>query len=323
MKAIIYEKYGTPDVLEFKEIEKPIPKNNEVLIKIHACSLNSADARILQANPFVTRLISGLFKPHIKILGADVAGIIEAVGKDVTMFKPGDEVYGDLALHGFGGLAEYVCVKQHVISQKPENFTFEEAATLPMASVTALQAIRDAAKVQPGQDILINGAGGGVGLFAVQLVKFYNAKLTAVCGTHNVELVKSLGADLCIDYTKEDFVSRPERYDCIFGINGYHTLKEYVQCLNTHGKYFMVGGDNAQIFEALLLGPIKSLGSTKKISAFSANVTSKDLAFIKNLCEQGKLKTIIDKKYKLHETADAFRYLNSKHVKGKVVISIA
>lgn len=323
MKAIIAERYGTPDVLEFKETAKPAPKDNEVLVKVHAASLNMFDWHLLTADIFLVRLNAGLFKPKYKIPGADVAGRVEAIGKNVTQFKVGDEVYGDLAASGCGSFAEYVAVPEKALALKPVNLTFEEAAAFPMAAVTALQGLRDAGKIQAGHKVLIQGASGGVGSFAVQIAKSFGAEVTAVCSTRNVEQARSLGADHVIDYTQEDFTKNGKRYDMIFAANGYRKLEEYKGSLASKGIYVMAGGTTKQIFEALLRGSFLSEKDGRKLGAFSAQPKQEDLINLKNLVEAGKVKPVIDKRYPLNETAQALRYLGEGHARGKVVLTAA
>lgn len=323
MKAIIAERYGTPDVLEFKETAKPTPKDNEVLVKIHAASLNMFDWHLLTADIFLVRLNAGLFKPKYKIPGADVAGRVDAVGKNVTQFKVGDEVYGDLAASGCGSFAEYVAVPEKALALKPVNLTFEEAAAFPMAAVTALQGLRDAGKIQAGHKVLIQGASGGVGSFAVQIAKSFGAEVTAVCSTRNVEQVRSLGADHVVDYTKEDFTKNGKQYDLIFAANGYRKLEEYKGALAPKGIYVMAGGATKQIFEALLRGSFLSEKDGRKLGAFTAEPKQADLIYLKGLAEAGKIKPVIDKRYPLSETAQALRYLGEGHARGKVILNVS
>jgi NADPH:quinone reductase-like Zn-dependent oxidoreductase len=322
MKAIIVERYGMPDVLEIKDVEKPTPKDNEVLVKVHAASLNMFDWHLLTADIFLVRLNAGLFKPKNRIPGADVAGRVEAVGKNVTQFKAGDEVYGDLAASGCGSFAEYVAVPEKALALKPVNLTFEEAAAFPMAAVTALQGLRDAGKIQAGHKVLIQGASGGVGSFAVQIAKSFGAEVTAVCSTRNVEQVRALGADHVIDYTKEDFTKNGKQYDVILAVNGYRKLEEYKGSLTPKGIYVMAGGATKQIFEALLRGSFLSEKNGKKLGAFTAEPRQADLIYLKGLAEAGKIKPVIDKRYPLSETAQALRYLGEGHARGKVVLNV-
>lgn len=323
MKAIITERYGTPDVLEFKETAKPTPKDNEVLVKIHAASLNMFDWHLLTADIFLVRLNVGFFKPKYKIPGADVAGRVEAVGKNVTQFKVGDEVYGDLAASGCGSFAEYVAVPEKALALKPVNLTFEEAAAFPMAAVTALQGLRDAGKIQAGHKVLIQGASGGVGSFAVQIAKVLGAEVTAVCSTRNMDLIRSLGADHVIDYTKEDFTKNRKQYDLILAVNGYHPITDYKDALIPKGMYVMAGGTTKQIFEAVLRGSFVSEKDGRKLGALTAQPKQVDLIYLKGLAEAGKIKPVIDKRYPLSETAQALRYLGEGHARGKVILTVA
>ena len=323
MKAIVYQNYGQPEVLQLKELEKPIPKDNEVLIKVHAASINSYDWRLLTASPFLVRLMGGGFlKPKNKILGADIAGRVEAAGRNVTHFHPGDDVFGDLARCGCGGFAEYVCAHEGALVLKPAGMTFEEAASLPMAAVTALQGLRDLGHIQPGQKVLINGASGGVGMFAVQIAKSFGTEVTAVCSTRNLDLVRSIGADYIIDYSQEDFTKNGQCYDLILGANGYHSIFDYKRALNPKGIYVMTGGSMSQMFQAILIGPLISMTGTKKMGAQTAKPNQKDLIFLRDLFKAGKLKPIIDRLFKLSDVPDAFRYFADEHAQGKIVITI-
>jgi 2-desacetyl-2-hydroxyethyl bacteriochlorophyllide A dehydrogenase len=323
MKAIVYTKYGSPDVLQLKEVEKPSPKDNEVLVKVHAVSVNSADLHLLRADPFLVRLMAGgLIKPKYKILGADIAGQVEMVGRNVKQFQPGDEVFGDNSAGGLGGFAEYVSVPENLLVIKPANLTFEEAAAIPMAAITALQGLRDKGQIQAGQKVLINGASGGVGTFAVQIAKWFGAEVTAVCSTRNLDTARSLGADQVIDYTQEDFTRNGQQYDLILAANGYHSLSDYQRALKPGGKYVMAGGSTAQIFQALLLGPWFSRNGNKKMGTLSAAANQKDFAIIKELLEAGKVKPVIDRRYSLSEAAEALRYVGEGHARGKVIISV-
>lgn len=323
MKAMVYTRYGTPDELHYQEVERPTPGDTEVLVKVHATSLNSADWRLLTADPFLVRLMAGgLRRPKHTILGSDVAGRVEAVGSRVTQFKPGDEVYGDLSGCGLGGLAEYICASEDALALKPPTITFEQAAAVPMAAVTALQGLRDKGQLQPGQKVLINGASGGVGTFAVQLARWMGAEVTAVCSTRNVEAARTLGADHVIDYTREDFTRNGQRYDLILGVNGYRALADYRRALTPNGIYVMVGGSNPQLFEALLLGPLMSMTGTQKMGALTAHFNPQDLNQISGLLESGAVVPVIDRCYPLNETSDAFRYLGEGRARGKVVITV-
>jgi NADPH:quinone reductase-like Zn-dependent oxidoreductase len=322
MKAIVCKKYGSPDVLNLEEIEKPTPKEDEVLVKVHGASANAADWHLLRADPFLVRLMYGVLKPKHEILGADIAGRVEAVGGNVKQFQPGDEVFGDLSGDGFGGFAEYVCARENALVSKPADMTFEEAAAVPMAAVTALQGLRDKGRIQPGQKVLINGASGGVGTFAVQIAKSFGAEVTGVCSTRKSDMVRSIGADHVIDYTQEDFTRNGQRYDLILAVNGYRPISDYKRALNAKGIYVMVGGSTAQIFQALLLGPWMSMTGSKKMGALSAKPDQEDLVFVKELVEAGKVMPVIDRRYPLSEVGEALRYLEEGHAGGKVVITV-
>ena len=311
MKAIVYSKKSHPDKLICCDIDKPVPNDNEVLIKVHAVSLNAADYRSMKM---------GLI-PERKIFGADIAGRIESVGKNISLFKPGDEVMGDLASYGFGGLAEYVTASERALIIKPEQISFEDGATLPMAAMTALQALRDKANIQKGQKVLIVGSSGGVGTFAIQLAKYFEAEVTGVCSSKNVQQTLSLGADYVIDYTKEEFTKKDKRYDILLGINGNYPLIAYKKILTSNGTYVMVGGSLSQVFKSLLLGWILSFGS-KKMKSLAAKANKPDLELLAKLLEKGIIKPVIDRRYSLDKTVDAMNYLKQGHSTGKVVIDI-
>ena len=319
MKAIVYTKYGSPDVLELKDVEKPTPTDEEVLVKIRAASLNAYDWHFLTADIFLIRLMSGgLLKPKDTRLGADIAGQVEAVGRNVKQFQPGDEVFGMVK----GGFAEYACGIERAFALKAVNSSFEEAAAVPMAAITALQGLRDEGRIQAGQKVLINGASGGVGTFAVQIAKSFGAEVTAVCSTRNLEQAGSIGADYVIDYTKEDFTKNGQQYDLIFAANGYHSLFAYKRALTPQGIYVMAGGSFAQIFQSMLLGSLMSENGGKTMGGVSAKPSQEDLVFLKGLVEDGKVIPVIDRRYRLNETADALRYLGEGHARGKVVITV-
>ena len=322
MQAIVYHSYGSPDELKLEEVQKPVPQDDEILVKVVAASAAAGDWRLLRADPFLARFMYGLFTPKYKILGSAVAGRVEAVGRNVTQFQPGDEVFGDLSSSGFGGFAEYVAAPEHAFALKPTNLTFEQAATVPVSAVTALQGLRDQGQIQPGQKVLINGASGGVGTFAVQIAKAYGAEVTAVCSTGKMAMVRSLGADHVIDYTQEDFTQNGERYDLILAANGYQPLSAYQRALTPQGIYVMSGGSTAQMFEAMLLGPMRSKKGGQKMGNLLAKPNQKDLIFMKELIEAGKVKPVIDQCFPLRDVADAIRYLEAGHAKGKVVITV-
>jgi NADPH:quinone reductase-like Zn-dependent oxidoreductase len=321
MKAIVYHKYGPPDVLELKEVEKPVPADNQVLVRVQAASVNYGNLVLLKGEPFLARLFFGPLKPKYSIPGGDIAGRVEAVGKSVKQFQPGDEVFGDLSGCGWGGFAEYVSVPEHVLAPKPSHLTFEEAAAVPMAAVTALQSIRDKGKIKPGQKVLIYGASGGVGTFAVQIAKSFGAEVTGVCSTRNVGILQSLGADHVIDYKKEDFSKKAEVYDLIIGVNGYQPITVYKRALSPNGIFVHVGGSGLQMFQAMVLGPWISMKG-KKIGSFLQRPNQQNLFFIRDLLETGKIKPVIDRQYQLSEIQEAFKYFEKGHAQGKVVITV-
>jgi len=321
MKAIVYEKYGPPSVLELKEIEKPTPRDNEVLVKVHAASVNDWDWGLLRGKPFMNRLFFGLLKPKNKILGGEVAGQVEAVGRNVKQFQPRDEVYGDLSGCGFGGFAEYVCAPENALVLKPASMTFEEVAAVPQGAVLALQGLRDKGQIQPGQKVLINGAGGGAGTFAVQIAKSFGAEVTGVDSTRKLDIMRSIGADHVIDYTQEDFTKSGQRYDWILDFAAHHSIFDYKRALSPKGIYVMVGGSTARIFQVVFLGPLISMTTSKKMGIL-AHKPNKDLAFMKELFEAGKVKPVIDKCHPLSEVPEALRYFGEGHARGKVVITV-
>jgi NADPH:quinone reductase-like Zn-dependent oxidoreductase len=321
MKAIVYTQYGSPDVMQLTEVARPTPKDNEVLVKVYAASVNAADLHLLRADPFPIRFMSGLLKPKNTILGADIAGRVEAVGSSVKAFKPGDEVFGDNSAGGFGGFAEYVCAREDALALKPANITFEQAAAAGMAAVTALQGLRTEGQVQAGQKVLVNGASGGVGTFAVQLAKALGANVTAVVSTRNVAQARSIGADHVIDYTQEDFAQNGKQYDLILAANGNRSLADYQRALSPAGKYVRSGGSDAQMYQVMLLGPLKSRGS-QKLGNLLAKPNQQDLAFVKGLLEAGQVVPVIDRTYPLSQVPDAIRYVEEGHARGKVVITI-
>lgn len=311
MKAVVYDKKAHPDRLVCSDVDNPVPGDNEVLIRVHSVSLNAADYRSMKM---------GII-PKRKIFGADVAGRVEAVGKRITEFKPGDEVAGDLAGYGFGGLAEYVTAPEKFIIHKPGQVSFEEAAAVPMAAVTALQALRDKAAVQNGQKVLIIGSAGGVGTFAVQLAKHFGCEVTGVCSTKNVQQTISLGADHVIDYTRQRFLETGSRYDIILAVNGNYPLSACRRILNPGGKYIMVGGSLSQIFKSILFGWLLSVGS-RKMRFLSAKPDKGDLMYIMGLVEKGVIRPVIDRQYPLEKTAEAMNYLIDGHASGKVIVNI-
>ena len=319
MKAVIYTKYGPPEVLQLQEIEKPAPKDQEVLVEVHAASINAYDWRFLRGKPFILRLFGGLSKPKNPIVGADLAGRVEAVGGNVKKLRPGDEVFG---CHR-GAFAEYVCVPEDRLAVKPTSMTFEEAAALPMAGLTALQALRDKGRIQPGLKVLIQGAGGGVGTFAVQIARSFGTDVTAVCGPKNLDLAHSLGADHVIDYTQEDFTRSGQRYDLILAVNGYHSIFAYRRSLSRCGIYVVAGGSFPQLLQGLLLGPGLSLLGGRKMGSMLARINTKDLDALSALQQSGRIKpVVIAGRYPLSEVAEAVRDLEAGHAQGKVVIIV-
>ena len=324
MKALVCTKYGSPDVLQLKEVEIPAPKDNEALVKVHAASLNAADLEYLRGVFTVRLLYRGLFKPKNTIPGTDIAGQVETVGRNVKQFKPGDEIWGDLSYpYGFGTFAEYVCVPENALRLKPASMTFEEAAAIPTAAVVALQNLRGKRPIQPGQKVLINGAGGGVGTFAVQLAKYFGAEVTGVDSTEKLDTVRSIGADHFIDYIKEDFTKGGQRYDLILDVAVHRSVFDYKRALSPRGICVFVGGSMTRVFLNTLLGPLISMMGSKKMGLVKWEPNKKeDLDFLKELFEAGKVVPVIDRRYPLSEVAEAFRYLEEGHAKGKLVITV-
>ena len=321
MKALHCIKYGSPDNLRIIELDKPVPKDDEVLIQIHAASVNSYDCRIMRGSPFMVRFQKGLFSPKKAILGADIAGKVEAIGKDVKGFKIGDKVYGCLADNsGDGGFAEYTCAKSSVLVHIPKGFSFEQAAAIPMAAVTALQALRDVGKIKAGQQVLINGASGGVGTFAIRLAKSFGAEVTGVCSSSHIETARSLGADFIIDYTRDDFTQNGKLYDLILDIAANRSVKEYRRSLKPGGICAVAGFSTMRhMLKNVLFG---SCGG-KKISLVVANNTKpQDLIFINKLLESGSLTPAIDSTFPLDDAANAFRHFETGHPNGKIIISV-
>ncbi len=319
MKAIVYHNYGSPDVLQCEEIEKPTLTDDEVLIKVRAASVNALDWRMMRGKPLFARLLmGGLRKPKITRPGVDLAGQVEAVGRNVTQFKPGDAVFGVCQ----GAFAEYVCAIEDKLALKPANISFEDAAAVPVAAITALQGLRDKGLIQRGQKVLVDGASGGVGTFAIQIAKSFGAEVTAVCSTRNVDTARSIGADHVMDYTREDFTQSGQRYDLIIAANAYHSIFDYRRALGQNGTYVMAGGGWAQILQAMLLGPLLSLIGSRKMCFFIAKINQKDLVLLKDLLEAGKLVPVIDRRYPLSDVAGAIRYLEEGHARGKVVITL-
>ncbi|MBS4195180.1 NAD(P)-dependent alcohol dehydrogenase [Lederbergia citri] len=321
MKAMVYNKYGTTNVLNLKEIEIPTLKENEVLVKIHAVSVNSWDWDLLRGKPFLARL-GGMLKPKYKILGADIAGKVEAIGREVSHISVGDEVFGDVSWCGWGGFAEYVSVNAEALTLKPASMTFEEAAAIPQAGVLALQGLRDKGQIHEAKKVLINGAGGGVGTFALQIAKLYGAEVTCVDSRKKLDTLIAIGADHVIDYTEEDFTQRGKFYDLILDVVGTRSIFDYKRVLNPKGKYVMIGGSMSLILQLLLLGPMIYKTESKKMSILVHKPNKNDQNFLKELFITGKLVPVIDRRYSLSQVPEAIRYLGEGHAKGKVVVCL-
>jgi NADPH:quinone reductase-like Zn-dependent oxidoreductase len=321
MKAWVRTKYGSPDVLQLKEVEKPVPKDNEVLVRIHAASLNAADLEYLRGTPIVR--IVAVRRPKYKVIGSDIAGRIESVGINVKEFQPGDDIYVDLSVCGFGALAEYACVPWKALVRKPDSITYEDAATLPQAAILALQGLRDKKQIQPGHKVLINGAGGGVGTFAVQIAKYFGAEVTGVDDVSKLDMIRSIGADHVIDYTKEDFTKTGQRYDLILDVVVHRPIFDYKRALNPKGNFVMIGGSVARILQIYFLGPLISLFGGKKMSLLMWKPNKKeDSIFLTDLLEAGKVVPVIDRRYPLSKVPEALQYLESGNFQGKVVITM-
>ena len=320
MKTIAFTKYGSPDFLELKEINTPTPNDDEVLIKVHAASINSWDYELLKGKPFANRAMFGFLRPKIKTLGADIAGKVVAIGKNIRKFSPGDEVLGDLSQDGWGGFAEYVCTSENSLALKPKSISFEEAAAIPQAAVLALQGIRDKGQVKAGQKVLINGAGGGVGTFAVQMAKSFGAVVTGVDSTEKLTTMRSIGADHVMDYTKGDFAKNGQQYDLILDNVASRPISAIKHVLGAKGTYVMIGGSTARIMQIAFLGSLISKNGKKM--GLLMHETNKDLAFITKLIEEGKIKPVIDKCYSISEVPEALRYFGEGKAKGKIVITM-
>lgn len=322
MLAIVYRNYGSPDVLQCEEVEKPSAGDDEVLIKVRAASVNPLEWHFMRGTPYLMRLMTGLGKPKSTRLGVDMAGEIEAVGKNITQFKPGDVVFGVCK----GALAEYACSSEREVVMKPDNVTFEQAACVPIAAFTALQGLRDKGRIQPGQKVLINGAAGGVGTFAVQIAKSFGADVTGVCSTRNVEMVRSIGADRVIDYTREDFTKSGQRYDVLFDCIGNHSLPACVRVLNPQGIHVAAGGPSGRWGMVILAGMFKKLVLScfvsQKLEGYIAKASKEDLAILSELIRAGKITPVIDRRYSLSEVPEAIRYLEQGHARGKVAITL-
>jgi NADPH:quinone reductase-like Zn-dependent oxidoreductase len=322
MKAIVCTMDGPPDVLQVKELPKPTPDDDRVLVRVHAASLNAADLETLRG-VFIVRMAAP-FRPMYRILGSDIAGRVEAVGRNVKQFQPGDEVWGDLSFpHGLGAFAEYVCVSENALAPKPASMTFEEAATYPQAAIVALQSLRDKGRIQPGHRVLINGAGGGMGTFAVQLAKYFGAEVTAVDSTRKLDMLRSIGADHVIDYTQEDYTRSGQRYDLILDVAAYRSVFDYRRALSPEGIFMMVGGSVGTLVQVLSLGALMSRMGNRRIglNAWKPN-KREDLAFLAELFEAGKVIPVIDRRYPLRAVPEALRYLEEEPHLGKIVITL-
>ncbi|MEM1255574.1 MAG: NAD(P)-dependent alcohol dehydrogenase [Cyanobacteria bacterium P01_H01_bin.21] len=331
MKAIVQDEYGSPNVLTLKDIDKPIPQDNEVLIRVYASSVNASDWHLMRGKPFLIRLMfGGITKPTIKTLGADVAGCVEAIGKNVKRFQPGDEVFGDISECGFGAFADYVCAPEDTVMLKPNAVSFKEAAAVPAAAMAALQALRDCGEIQTGQRVLINGASGGVGLFAVQLAKAFGAEVTGVCSTEKMEMVQfpagkaspTQGADYVIDYTQTDYTQAKQQYDLVLDAAAYCSVADVLPVLKLGGTYVMIGGSTASFFQAMLLGRWLTKRSGRHVKCLAMKPNQKDLATIRDLMVAGKITPHIDQCFNLSEVPAAIRYVEQRQVKGKVVIAV-
>lgn len=318
MKAVLYRRYGPPDVLEFVDVDKPIPGNDEILIKVHAASINALDWRLMRGTPRIARPMFGLRRPKTPRLGRDVAGVVEAVGHNITQFKPGDAVFGVCV----GAFAEYAIAKENRLVPKPSNVSFEEVAAVPIAAITALQGLRNKGHIRPGQKVLVDGASGGVGTFTVQIAKSFGAEVTAVCSTGNVDQMRLLGADHVIDYKKDDFIQHGQHYDLIVAANAHRSIFDYRGALTPNGIYVLLGGGGIEILQAMLLGPWLSKLGNKKMGFMGARIKKEDLLYLSGLLARGKIKPVIDRCYALNQTAEAIRYLEEGHAKGKVVITV-
>jgi NADPH:quinone reductase-like Zn-dependent oxidoreductase len=320
MKAIVRDIYGSPDVLRLGELPTPTVADDGVLVRVHAASANAGDRHLLRGTPLPFRLVAGLIKPKYKVIGSDIAGTVESVGRNVTQFRPGDAVFGDVSRCGFGAYAEYVAARESALALKPRNLSFEEAAAVPTAGCTALQGLRTG-KIQSGQQVLIHGASGGVGTFAVQLAKALGAEVTAVCSTKNAQTIRSLGADHVLDYTHADFATAGKKFDLILAVNGDRSIWDYRRTLTPRGRYVMTGGSNRQLREALILGPLLSTGD-QKLGNMLAKPHQTDLLALKDLIENAKLQPVVERCYPLSEVPEAIRYLETGRAAGKLVVAV-
>ncbi|ASC69913.1 Medium chain dehydrogenases/reductase (MDR)/zinc-dependent alcohol dehydrogenase-like protein [Halomicronema hongdechloris C2206] len=323
MKAIAQTEYGSPEVLRLEEVDKPVPQDDQVLIRVRAASVDAGVWHLMRGTPFLIRLIyGGLRRPKQQILGSAIAGDVEAIGKHVTQFQPGDAVFGDLSESGFGGFAEYVCAAESALALKPRNLTVEEAATVPVSGLAALQGLRDVGQLQAGQQVLIVGASGGVGSFAVQIAKAFGAEVTGVCHSSKVDMVRSHGADQVIDYTQTDVAQAGQQYDLILDAAAFRAFADYLPVLKPGGTYVMVGGSTPDFFRAMLLGPVVGKWRDRSVKCLASQPQQADLLTLKDLLDTGKVVPFIDRIYPLSDVPDAIRYLEQRRVRGKVAISI-
>jgi NADPH:quinone reductase-like Zn-dependent oxidoreductase len=316
------ERYGPPDVLELRDVEKPTPKADEVLVRVHAASVNDWDWGLLKGTPFVNRMLHGLFTPKVQIIGGDIAGRVEAVGRDVKAFQPGDEVYGDLCMSGFGAFAEYACAPETGLAHKPTRMTFEQAAAIPQAGMLAVQSLIDVGQIQSGQKLLLNGAGGGVGTFALQMAKLYDVEVTVVDKPGKLDMLRAMGADYVIDYLEEDFTKGGKCYDLILDVKTNRSPFAYARVLNPNGTYVTVGGNILRLFQALVLSPLMSRFYNRHVRIVALK-PNKDLAYMSELFEAGKLVPVIDEPYKLADVPEAFRLFGTGDHKGKIIVTMA
>jgi 2-desacetyl-2-hydroxyethyl bacteriochlorophyllide A dehydrogenase len=321
VRAIVRETYGPPEVLHLEEIPLPNVGDGDVLVRVQAASANAGDWHLLRGTPLPFRLVAGLRKPKFKIIGNDIAGRVEAAGRNVTQFRAGDHVFGELSRCGFGAYAEFAVAPEKALALKPANVSFEEAAAIPTAGCTALQGLRKG-RIGRARRVLINGASGGVGTFAVQIAKTFGTEVTAVCSTRNIDVVRSIGADHVLDYTKDDFAALGQRYDLILAVNGDRSIWDYKRALSADGIYAMTGGSNRQLMEALLFGPVLSMGR-QKLGTLLMKPDQADLLFLKELCEAGKIRPVIDRRFPLSEVPSAVRYVEDGRARGKVVITVS
>jgi len=320
MKAVVYARYGPPETLRLADVQTPAPRGDEVLVKVHAVALNASDWEMLRGKPLYSR-IGGPFRPRHHVLGSDIAGRVQAAGRTATRFRPGEDVYADI-LSRMGGFAEYVSVPQSVLAPLPSGMTYEQAAALPQAGAIALQGIRDKGQVRPGQTVLINGAGGGSGMYAIQLAKLAGAEVTGVDSTEKLEFMRSLGADHVIDYTREDFTRAGRAYDLILDLAGHRPVRAYRASLSPGGRYLYVGGSVATLLQVLLLGPVTGRAKRSTMRVLAVRLGAQHLVPLVELCQAGKITTVIDRRYQLSEVPEALRYLGEGHAKGKVVVIV-